>query len=142
MLLEFLSKKAVIQETKVDIEVSILEKTTFLRFKYSGGYEYYIKFIPSCDPSRKIYRLDYIYMTSEKIIKGYIEINPFNRFPSVNYNSDKKEFEYVGNGTILSKDYLSIISTYWLLQKRCDDCFFEVITEEQFEYIVKHYFGG
>lgn len=143
MLLEFVSKKAVIQETKVDINVSILEKTTFLHYKYSGGYDYFVKFVPSFRELRdkKVYKLDFLYMDDDKAVKGQLEINPFDRFPEVRYISDKKEFEYVGSKKLLlSNDYLAIIINYWLLQKRCDDCFFTVITEEQFNEEKENFF--
>jgi hypothetical protein len=107
MLVEFVTTKIVKTEEKVEIELPILEKIAFLHYKYSGGYNYFIKFIPSMYEinDKKIYTLDYIYMREEKIIKGQIKISPFDFRPSLNYNSKNHEFDYIGE----NKTYHKII---------------------------------
>jgi hypothetical protein len=144
MIVEFVTTKVVKTEEKVEIELPILEKVIYLHYKYSGGYNYFVKFVPSMYAinDKKIYTLDFIYMREEKIIKGQIKINPFDFRPELNYDSKNNEFAYIGDKKYLQKDDLSIIATYWLLQKRCGDCFYKVITEEQFNDAKERFFNN
>jgi len=144
MLVEFVTTKVIKTEEKVEIELPILEKIVYLHYKYSGGYNYFVKFVPSMYEinDKKIYTLDYIYMREEKIIKGQIKVSPFDFRPSLNYNSENNEFDYIGEKQDLPQDYLSIVATYWLLQKRCSDCFFRVITEDQFNDAKERFFNN
>lgn len=144
MKVEFVTTKVIKTEEKVEMELPILEKVTYLHYKYSGGYNYFVKFAPSMYEinNKKIYTLDFIYMRQEKIVKGQIKINPFDFRPSLSYNEAKKEFDYIGEKQNLSQDDLSIIATYWLLLKRCDDCFFRLITEEQFNDAKERFFNN
>lgn len=143
-VIEFNSKKYVEQVTKTEINTTILEKPTFLHFHYSRGYDYYIKFNPSSYEinGNNFYKLEFIYMRNNLILKDEIRINPFDRFHSLEYLSDEKEFKYIGQKNIhLPQDYYTIIANYWLLQKRLDDCFFKVINEDEFNLAKEKFFS-
>ena len=144
MKVEFVTKKYVETEEKVELELPILEKVTYLHYKYSGGYNYFVKFMPSMHEydNKKFYTLDFIYMADDKIVKGQIKISPLDFRPSLNYAPKKEEFDYVGSKQQLSEGHLSIIATYWLLQKRCGDCFFTEVTEEQFNVSKETFFNN
>ena len=135
MKIAFITKEIKRIETKTEIELPILEKVTYLHYKYSGGYNYVVKFIPSSYSTgdKTVYILDFVYGDSDFITKGRIQINPFS-FPNLTYNNEKQEFDYVGQKhRILSNDYLEIIANYWLSQIKVSDCFFNVITEQEFK---------
>jgi hypothetical protein len=144
MLVEFVSKQYVLKEEKVEIELPILENIAYLHYRYSGGYNYFIKFIPSMyeNNGNKFYVLDFIYMSDEKIIKGQLKISPFDFKPILNYIPKRNEFDYVGDKKDLPQSYLAVIANYWLLQKRIDDCFFTVITEERFNISKETFFNN
>jgi hypothetical protein len=145
MKIEFVTKKHIVTEEKVEMELPILEKVTYLHYKYSGGYNYFVKFMPSKHEynNNKFYTLDFIYMPEEKIVKGQIKINPLDFHPSLSFDPEREEFDYIGQKqNNISQDYLSIIATYWLLQGRSGDCFFRVITEEQFNDAKQRFFNN
>ena len=136
MKIAFITKEIKRIETKTEIELPILEKVTYLHYQYSGGYNYVVKFIPSSYSvgDKTFYILDFVYGDSDFITKGRIQISPFNSFPDLTYNKEKQEFDYVGQKhRILSNDYLEIIANYWLSQIKVSDCFFNVITEQEFK---------
>jgi len=135
MLVEITSKKNIEQVTTLEVDLSILERITFLHFRYSGGYDYLVKFSPSSYDvnGKNIYVLNFIYINSDKIIKHKLTLSHLDRIPHVYYDCERKEFKHlVFNHSPLPNCYLEIVANYWLLQKRVDDCFFNVITEEQF----------
>lgn len=145
MIVEFVSKKVIYEDIKSERDLPILDKVKYLHYKYSGGYDYFVKFIPSRQKvkDKDIFILDFIFIDDSKIIKGRLSLSPFDRFPDIVYKEENNEFDYVGqrNPTDLQTTYLDIIANYWLLQKRIGDCFFSEITEEQFNEEKDKFFG-
>jgi hypothetical protein len=136
MIVEFVSKKVIYEDIKTERDLPILDKVKYLHYEYSGGYDYFVKFIPSIQKvqDKNVFILNFIFMGDKKINKGRLSLSPFDRFPDIVYKEEKNEFDYVGqrNPTDLQTTYLDIIANYWLLKKRVGDCFFSEITEEQF----------
>lgn len=145
MIVEFVSKKVIYEDIKSERDLPILDKVKYLHYKYSGGYDYFVKFIPSRQKvkDKDIFILDFIFIDDSKIIKGRLSLSPFDRFPDIVYKEENNEFDYVGqrNPTDLQTTYLDIIANYWLLKKRIGDCLFSEITEEQFNEEKDKFFG-
>lgn len=126
-----------VTEVVMDLE-NIVNEPTYLHYKFSGGYDYWVRIVP-------IFVVDYstpeqrvtddikgwnVYIVKdEKITRTGIDLNRITI--TTDNNNIIKDVKY--NPTVQSNNVPIEVIFYLLTGKRYDDCFFSHTTKEIFD---------